>query len=94
LMILLGFRKPVVFIGCPPALEVVEKLSKRCVIYERSDLYEEMPGWKKDTTATTSYSRLPAAARNYLKRIQKLVGTRIVLVSVGSDRKQTFPKGV
>jgi len=53
-------------------------------------VYEEMPGWKKDTTATTSYSKLPAAAKNYLKRIQKLVGTRIVLVSVGSDRKQTF----
>jgi adenylosuccinate synthase len=53
-------------------------------------LYEELPGWKRDTTGITSYSRLPKNAKDYLKRIQKLLSTRIVLVSVGSDRKQTF----
>lgn len=53
-------------------------------------LYEELPGWKKDTTGIISYSRLPQNAKNYLKRIQKLLNAKIVLVSVGSDRKQTF----
>ncbi|MDP3730844.1 MAG: adenylosuccinate synthase, partial [Candidatus Omnitrophota bacterium] len=37
-------------------------------------LYEELPGWKKNTTGITSYSRLPKNANNYLKRIQKLLG--------------------
>ena len=55
-------------------------------------IYEELPGWKADTTRITSYSRLPKNAKNYLKRIQKILKTRIVLVSVGSDRKQTFSK--
>jgi adenylosuccinate synthase len=53
-------------------------------------LYEELPGWKKDTTGITSYSKLPINAKKYLNRVQKLLGTKIVLISVGSDRKQTF----
>lgn len=53
-------------------------------------VYEELPGWKKDTTGITSYSKLPKQAKNYLKRIQELLNTKIVLISVGSDRKQTF----
>ncbi len=56
-------------------------------------VYETLPGWKKDTSGITSYSGLPKNAKNYLKRIQEILKTRIVLVSVGSDRKQTFSKG-
>ncbi len=56
-------------------------------------VYEELPGWKADTTRITSYSSLPKNAKNYLKRIQALINTRIVLISVGSERKQTFSKG-
>jgi len=57
-------------------------------------VYEEFPGWKEDTTGVTSYLRLPKNAKNYLKRIQALLKTKIVLISVGSDRKQTFSKEV
>ena len=56
-------------------------------------IYEELPGWKKDTTRVTAYSKLPPNAKNYLKRIQKLLNAKIVLVSVGSERKQIFKKG-
>lgn len=56
-------------------------------------VYETLRGWKKDTSGITSYSSLPGNARKYLKRIQEILKTRIVLVSVGSDRKQTFSKG-
>lgn len=55
-------------------------------------IYEELPGWKEDTTGIKSYSGLPKNAKNYLKKIQKILGTKIVLVSVGSDRKQTFSR--
>jgi len=42
--VLLGFKNPVVYIGCPPALGVAKKLrAARFMIYERTDLYEEMP---------------------------------------------------
>jgi len=57
-------------------------------------VYEDLPGWGSDTTRITLYSRLPKNAKNYLKRIQDILGAKIVLISVGSERKQTFTKGV
>lgn len=57
-------------------------------------VYETLPGWREDTTRVTSYSRLPRNAKKYLKRIQDILKTKIVLISVGSERKQTFTKGV
>ncbi|MDP2929118.1 MAG: adenylosuccinate synthase [Candidatus Omnitrophota bacterium] len=53
-------------------------------------VYEKLSGWKRDTTGITSYSKLPNNAKKYLMRVQKLLGTKIVLISVGSERKQTF----
>ena len=55
-------------------------------------IYEEMPGWKEDTGHIRSYVMLPRNAKNYLKRIQSLLKTKIVLISVGCDRKQIFSK--
>ena len=62
------------------------------VLSDCEPMYEELPGWEKDTTGIKSYSCLPKNAKNYLKKIQKILDTRIVLVSVGSDRKQTFSR--
>ncbi|MDD4012567.1 MAG: adenylosuccinate synthase [Candidatus Omnitrophica bacterium] len=53
-------------------------------------VYEEHPGWKCDTSGITSYEDLPENARKYLARIKGLIGTDIILVSVGKSRKQTF----
>ncbi len=53
-------------------------------------VYEEVDGWMKDTTGITSFIKLPRNAKNYLKKIQKILNTRIVLISVGSDREQTI----
>jgi adenylosuccinate synthase len=55
-------------------------------------VYEELPGWKTDTAGITSYSGLPKNAKNYLKKIQKILETKIALISVGSDRNQTFSR--
>lgn len=64
------------------------------VLTDCKPIYEELPGWEADTTGITAYSKLPKNAKNYLKRIQEILKTKIVLVSVGSERKQTFTKGV
>ncbi len=53
-------------------------------------LYEELPGWKSDTTKVTRYGKLPKKAKDYLKRLSMLVKARIALISVGSERNQTF----
>ena len=53
-------------------------------------VYEEHPGWQQDTSQITSLELLPENARKYLQRINDLIGTDIMLVSVGKNRKQTF----
>jgi glycosyltransferase involved in cell wall biosynthesis len=60
--VLLGFTSPVVYIGCPPALEIVKRIkSKRFMIYERTDIFEEMPGINKAYVASLD-DELAAAA--------------------------------
>ncbi len=53
-------------------------------------VYQEYDGWEIDTTNIRSFIKLPRNAKIYLKEIQKLLKTKIVLISVGSERKQTF----
>ncbi|UCD55070.1 MAG: adenylosuccinate synthase [Candidatus Omnitrophota bacterium] len=53
-------------------------------------VYEEVDGWVEDTTGVTSFRKLPRNAKEYLKKIQKILKTKIVLISVGSKRKQTI----
>ncbi len=52
--------------------------------------YEELPGWMSDTSGIQSFNKLPRNAVRYLKRLSDLVGAKISMVSVGSERKQTL----
>lgn len=40
----LGIRRPLVWVACPPAVEVLESLHPSTVVYQRTDRYEEYPG--------------------------------------------------
>jgi len=53
-------------------------------------VYENMPGWSESTVGITDYDKLPQAAKNYLKRIEELVGTPIDIISTGPDRVETI----
>ncbi len=57
-------------------------------LFRCEPVYEEHPGWQQDTGSFTNLWQLPPNARKYLKRLSKLIGTKIRIVSVGSDRKQ------
>ncbi|KRM05739.1 MAG: adenylosuccinate synthase [Liquorilactobacillus ghanensis] len=52
-------------------------------------IYETLPGWKEDITHCKKLEDLPQNARNYIHRIQELVGVKISTFSVGPDRNQT-----
>ncbi|HEX7227715.1 MAG TPA: adenylosuccinate synthetase, partial [Candidatus Binatia bacterium] len=41
-------------------------------------------------TAVRKFSELPSAAQKYVQRIEKLLDTEIILVSVGPGREQTI----
>ena len=51
--------------------------------------YETLPGWKQDLKGIRSYAELPAAAKNYLARLEQLAACKISGISLGPDRTQT-----
>lgn len=55
-----------------------------------SPVYLEMPGWMEDITQVSSFAELPLQAQNYIRKIEELTKTEVVLFSVGPDRKQTI----
>jgi glycosyltransferase involved in cell wall biosynthesis len=52
IMLLLGIKNPIFYIGCPPARDVAERIKHKYLIYERTDLFEEMPGANKPYIAS------------------------------------------
>ena len=53
-------------------------------------VYEEMAGWEAPLDNVRKFSDLPATAQKYVKRIEAVIGTEIILVSVGPGREQTI----
>ncbi len=53
-------------------------------------VYEELPGWKTDTTGMKSAKKLPTEARRYIRRLEELMATPISQVSIGAERSQTL----
>ena len=57
---------------------------------EVEPVYETLPGWKQEIGDVRSYANLPAEAKNYVSRLEELVGARISMVSVGPERTATL----
>jgi adenylosuccinate synthase len=55
-------------------------------------VYEELPGWKQNISDIQRYEELPEEARAYLERVERLVGTRVSMVSVGAEREKTITR--
>ncbi len=53
-------------------------------------VYEEMPGWTDSTVGAKRLEDLPQEARNYIARIEELVGAPIDIISTGPDRSETI----
>ena len=60
------------------------------VLDKAEPVLEEMAGWTEALTAVRKFSELPATAQKYVQRIEKLLDTEIILVSVGPGREQTI----
>lgn len=64
----------------PASLEDLEKCTP---------VYEEMDGWGEISHIRT-YEELPQTVKNYIARIEELVGCRITMVGVGPNRDQNI----
>ena len=54
--------------------------------------YIEMDGWSEDISKCRNFNELPAAAINYINKIEELIGYRIRYVSVGPERESLILK--
>ena len=52
-------------------------------------VFEEMPGWDRPTASVRRYEDLPREARDYVERIQELIGCPIDVISTGPHRDET-----
>lgn len=68
----------------PEELEIL----KKCV-----PIYEKVEGWMSPTTHITEFRDLPKKAIEYVRKIEKLAGIEISILSVGPKRSQTIRKG-
>ncbi|MEQ8803640.1 adenylosuccinate synthase [Haliea sp.] len=53
-------------------------------------VYEEVPGWKESTVGARTLDELPQAARDYIHKIEDVVGAPIDIISTGPDRVETI----
>ncbi len=53
-------------------------------------IYETLPGWKSTTYGITTEEKLPIQARNYIKRIEELIGVKASLISTSPERNDTI----
>ena len=65
----------------PATLEELQKVEPQ---------YITMPGWDEDITKVTSFDELPVNAQNYIRKIEELTKSEVVIFSVGPDRLQTI----
>jgi adenylosuccinate synthase len=53
-------------------------------------IYRTLSGWKEDLSQMRSFDDLPEEARDYLKTLEDMAETPIMLISVGPSREQTI----
>lgn len=63
--------------------------SKR-IIEEVKPVYIEMPGWQKSLKGVTKFKNLPENAKKYIKKIEKLIGVKISMISNGRSKEETI----
>jgi adenylosuccinate synthase len=58
------------------------------VLEKCTPVYEEFRGWKESTEGVTEFRKLPRQAQAYIRKIEELIGVKIVIVSTGQKRDE------
>jgi adenylosuccinate synthase len=69
---------------------VTEFPEEEGALYAAEPVYEELPGWMSPTGGTRNESELPVKARQYLARLEELIGVPFCLISTGAVRDDTI----
>jgi len=89
--VLSGCEKIKVCVGYRLNGKVIETVPSNLDLLNRCEpVYEELDGWKTEIKGGKDLSDLPRNAQRYLRRLEKLIGAKIEMVSVGSERNETL----
>ena len=89
--VLTGFKKlPICTAYRYAGKSITEFPASSKVMQSAEPVYEELDGWTEPLDHARKFSDLPKAAQKYVRRIEKIIGTEIILVSVGPGREQTI----
>jgi adenylosuccinate synthase len=89
--VLNGFEKIKVCVGYRSGGKVIRHLPSNIETLKSAEpVYEEMDGWKGDLKGAKRLSDLPPNAQRYIRRIEELIGTRVTIISIGSERNETI----
>ncbi len=58
------------------------------VLSQARPVYIEMPGWNEPISSVRDFAQLPKNARNYIHRLEDLVGVGVKYISIGTKRDQ------
>jgi adenylosuccinate synthase len=64
--------------------------AEETILTAAEPVYEELSGWMSPTGGATSEPDLPAKARQYLARLEELIGVPLGLISTGAVRRDTI----
>ena len=53
-------------------------------------IYETLPGWSESTFGVKEFDKLPAAARQYIRRVEEVTEVPVDIISTGPDRTETM----
>ena len=83
-----GFKKVKICVAYRKGKKVVKEMPPSLDGWK--PVYIEMPGW--ESGGAKRYTGLPKPAKAYVRKIERLVGVPVKIVSVGPGRKETFRK--
>jgi adenylosuccinate synthase len=55
-------------------------------------IYEELDGWWEDISQCRTFEELPQNARDYVLRLEELIGARVSAIGVGPGREETIER--
>ena len=59
------------------------------VLGQVEPVYKNLKGWQSPLAGITEWSRMPAAAQDYIKFLSDYLGVPISMISTGSHRNET-----
>jgi adenylosuccinate synthase len=60
------------------------------VLKNAEPVWEEMEGWDEQLSGAKKLADLPSNARRYVHRLEEILGTEMILISVGPGREETI----